>query len=99
METLDDDISDFGCRTICFVKTNGDMCAEIDKSKIQKKIINKLVKGKYYKYTYNELDSPIYIGKYLRTNNNRSFFQEDNGNKICISYSKDMLVYFISVDI
>jgi len=99
METLNDDTSGFGCKTICFIKTNGDLCFETDKSERQNRIINELVKGKYYKYTYTSLDTAIYIGRYLRTNNNRSFFQEDNGKEICIVYSKYTLIYFKSVDI
>ena len=94
METFDD-TSDFGCKTICLVRTNGDLYYETDKSETQKTIINELVKDKYYKYTYAGLDSPKYIGKYLRTNDNRSFFQEDNGKKICIVYSNHTIIYFI----
>ena len=61
METLNNDTSGFGCKTICFIKTNGDLCFETDKSDRQNKIINELVKGKYYKYTYTSLDIAIYI--------------------------------------
>ena len=96
METFDD-TSDFGCKTICLVRTNGDLYYETDKSETQKTIINELVKDKYYKYTYDGLDSPKYIGKYLRTNDNISFFQEDNGKEICIAYSTHTLIYFMSV--
>jgi len=94
---INPDTSGFGCKTVCFVKTNGDLCFETDKSERQKKIMNELVKGECYKYTYDGLNSPIYIGRYLRTNDNRSFFQEDNGKEICIAYSTHTLIYFMSV--
>ena len=45
METFDD-TSDFGCKTICLVRTNGDLYYETDKSETQKTIINELVKDK-----------------------------------------------------
>ena len=46
METFDD-TSDFGCKTICLVRTNGDLYYETDKSERQKTIINELVKDKF----------------------------------------------------
>ena len=55
----------------------------------------------FLKYMTPMLDSNFvnfaqkYIGKYLRTNDNRSFFQEDNGKKICIVYSNHTIIYFI----
>ena len=87
MESFND-TSDFGCRTICLVRTNGDLYYETDKSETQKTIINELVKDKYYKYTYAGLDSPKYIGKYLRTNDNRSFFQNIKNALKCIKQNK-----------
>ena len=94
METPNNNTSEFGCKTLCFVKTNGVLYFETDKSTPQKKIISELVKGKYYKYIYTGLDSPIYIGKYLRTNNNKSFFQETLAMKY-VSFIQNIRKYIL----
>jgi len=91
---------DFGCRTICFVYRNGDMCTRPDKREAQQRIINNLIKGKRYKYMYFEIDSREYgyMGEYLYSNNNNVYFKQDDGSKICICCPSDMLIHFISVD-
>lgn len=100
MESFKDDVNatGFGCKTVCFVRTNGDLHSDANTREAQTQITNELVTGKRYKYAYSGLNLPIYIGKYLRTDGNRSFFQEDDGKEICIVYSSDLLIYFISMN-
>ncbi len=90
-----DGVPNFGCKIRIFIRTNSDMWCSYDKSEEQKQIINQLVEGKCYKYYYTGLKSPIYVGRYLQTKDNKqSFFKEDNGEEICIWYSNDTLIHF-----